>query len=157
VDNRLLFSLIFVGWSFINAFRTGLSYYIKVDSEGEEMDISQYLFYFSLMGPTIVFILYGIFVEEFLLIAEKRAGNTLIFIISILALFATIIIYMFDKNISWDKCKKFVKIRVTLSLIHAIFLIASPSINISLFISVLFMAAGALYYDDKTEEELEDL
>jgi len=117
--------------------RTGVSFALSdPDDRGEP------LFYLSLCGLMVQYILITFFFDE---IITSRLQNTQGLPLLLVIIFIGTAFSLLADKATWDKTSYFVRLRITISLIHIITVIVSPLL--SLLSALPFLVIGILWKD----------
>jgi hypothetical protein len=134
--------------AFVGMLRTAVVFLLNDrDSETET------LFYLSLLGVVLSYSIVGWFFPVFLDRGQNYFTESPVFVAAIITLLITIALLLADRQ-TWDKSNVFVRLRVSLSLIHLVLLLINPLIG--LLASIIILPVLVLMYSGTALEPLED-
>jgi uncharacterized YccA/Bax inhibitor family protein len=138
----LTFSLPIVG--ILNSIRTAVVYKLN-----DPDNIPENLFYSSLIGFSLFYLILGIFNSHYIGLVEKTTLSKSFWLIGII-IFAISFVFVLADRMTWHKAPNFIKWRLALTIIHQTSFIMSIYLGLmfSIFIFPLAMLVNADYPKD---------
>lgn len=123
----------------LNSLRIGLLFVLN-----DKDKIPETFFYLGLIGLFISYSIFGLFFNSFLYRGENTLADSPVLIIQVFVLLITISLLLADRQ-TWDKSTAFIRLRISLSLIHLVLFLINPVIGLlaSVIIIPISVIAGS--------------